>query len=50
MTKGVYFILDRENDVIKIGYSNNIKKRLANLQTGNASELKLFCSWLELLV
>lgn len=35
----IYFVSDEEN--VKIGYTNNIEKRINQLQTGNAKELKL---------
>lgn len=37
----IYFILNRENSHIKIGYSNNPMKRLKALQTGNSFELEI---------
>ena len=37
----IYFIKNKADAVIKIGYSKNAKKRLANLQTANPHELVL---------
>jgi len=37
----VYFIADTTNDVVKIGYSKDIKKRLKQLQTSNGNVLVL---------
>ena len=37
----VYFIGNRNNNTIKIGYSNNPKRRLKELQTANADKLFL---------
>lgn len=41
MTGYVYFILDRDLGVVKVGYSKDPDKRLLSLQTGNSSELEL---------
>jgi len=43
--KGVYFITDSNMKAIKIGFSNDIEKRVAELQTGNPCELKIL-GWL----
>jgi len=37
----IYFIYDRENNAVKIGYSENSLRRLHHLQTGNAHSLVL---------
>lgn len=37
----VYFILDRDNDRVKIGHSRNPWKRLRQLQTGSSAKLSL---------
>jgi len=37
----VYFVAEKTNDVIKIGVSNQIQRRLGQLQTANANELEL---------
>jgi hypothetical protein len=37
----IYIIANAETDDLKIGYSTNPKKRLKELQTGNANELLL---------
>ncbi|MFW0776291.1 MAG: GIY-YIG nuclease family protein [Rickettsiales bacterium] len=38
----VYFILNSDKTAVKVGYSNNHKKRLRQLQTGNAHKLEIF--------
>lgn len=42
----VYFIADRENDLIKIGVSSDKNRRLKQLQTGNPFKLE-FMGWIE---
>lgn len=37
----VYFIADTVNDVVKIGYTKDVKKRLKQLQTSNSNVLVL---------
>jgi len=37
----VYFIADIKSEAIKIGHSNDPKKRLAELRVGNPNELVL---------
>ena len=37
----VYFVIERESDTIKIGVSTHIRRRLAQLQTGNPNKLEL---------
>ena len=37
----VYFVIERPSDNIKIGVSVQIRKRLAQLQTGNPNKLEL---------
>jgi hypothetical protein len=37
----VYFIADTTNDIVKIGWSKNVKKRLQQLQTSNGNILVL---------
>ena len=37
----VYFVIERPSDKIKIGVSVQIRKRLAQLQTGNPNKLEL---------
>lgn len=37
----VYFVIERESDTIKIGVSTQIRRRLAQLQTGSPNELEL---------
>jgi hypothetical protein len=37
----VYFILNTEKDLVKIGLSNNAKRRLHELKSHNADRLKL---------
>lgn len=39
--KGVYFILSGDADCVKIGFSENIKKRLSGLQSASPSKLVL---------
>ena len=39
VNRGVYLVTNGEQ--VKIGYSNDIKKRISNLQTANSKELKL---------
>ena len=41
----IYFILNREKNNIKIGYSNNPNRRLINLQTSNSEKLELIYSF-----
>jgi hypothetical protein len=38
----IYFIRNVELDAVKIGRSNNPKKRLAELQTGHSHKLVLY--------
>ena len=45
MEKYVYLIKSESNSNYKIGISKNPKKRLAQLQTGNDSEIRLICSF-----
>ena len=40
----VYFILDRERQAVKIGVSDDPKKRLAGLQTSHVGELELLAT------
>lgn len=40
----IYFIQTGDNRAIKIGYAGNVQQRLANLQTGSATPLKLLAS------
>lgn len=40
----IYLILDTKNGLIKIGKADNVARRLAQLQTGNASLLLLIAS------
>ena len=35
----IYFIADKNNQYIKIGYTKNLKNRINNLQTSNPLEL-----------
>ena len=37
----IYLIVNRKENICKIGYSNNPKKRLNELQVGNSNELQL---------
>lgn len=37
----IYFILDKANDYVKIGYSHDPSKRLKQLQTGNSTSLEM---------
>lgn len=37
----VYFVAEKTNEVIKIGVSTHIQRRLGQLQTANANELEL---------
>lgn len=37
----VYFIIDPDEDAVKIGYADDMDKRLVDLQTGNPRELIL---------
>lgn len=37
----VYFIADTTNNIVKIGYSKDVKKRLKQLQTSNGNTLVL---------
>lgn len=41
----VYLIQDLYNNTYKIGVTNDLEKRMRNLQTGNTCELKLVCSF-----
>ncbi len=41
MSGYVYFILDRTAQTVKIGYSKNPRRRLADIQVGNANDLEL---------
>lgn len=41
----VYFILNKENNHVKIGFSNNPDKRLGQLQTSCSHDLKLILSF-----
>lgn len=37
----VYFVIERKSDAIKIGVATDIRRRLAQLQTGSPNKLKL---------
>jgi hypothetical protein len=38
---GVYFILDRDSNALKIGKANNFQERLDDLQVGNPNDLEI---------
>ena len=40
-TKFIYFILNKENNAVKIGRAKDVEKRLKSLQTANCQELTL---------
>lgn len=40
----VYFVLCRDKDAVKIGFTNNLQARLRHMQTGNPSELELLAA------
>ena len=45
MIKHVYLIKNVESNQYKIGFTNNVKRRMRNLQVGNESKLKFISSF-----
>jgi hypothetical protein len=38
---GVYFIYDSKNKAVKIGFTNDLEKRLSDIQVGNSTKLEV---------